>query len=171
MLPEVATSPQALERATRGELAALNALACTRMERVYLLAVALCKSDRAARPGDVGGGAEARSEVGGHAPHDGSPASAHAPSPVSLVERAYRSWPLISALCTAVAVLPREYRAPLVLIEMEGLRIDQAAWLLCVDDAVISSRLLAARTSLRDRLTGRCRSQPPPIALGCAARA
>jgi RNA polymerase sigma-70 factor (ECF subfamily) len=63
-------------------------------------------------------------------------------------------------LTRALRRLPLDYRAPLVLRDIEGLSTAQAAEILCISEAALKSRLHRARAMLREGLAdGRGRSR------------
>jgi RNA polymerase sigma-70 factor (ECF subfamily) len=68
--------------------------------------------------------------------------------------RAERS-ALRGALERAVRALPLDYRAPLVLRDIEGLTTAEAADVLGISEAALKSRLHRARALVRDALEGR----------------
>ena len=65
-----------------------------------------------------------------------------------------------AALERAVRALPFDYRAPLILRDIEGLSTHEAAEVLGVSEAAFKSRLHRARASIRSRLEGQLGGEP-----------
>ena len=63
-------------------------------------------------------------------------------------------------LTRALRCLPLDYRAPLVLRDIEGLSTAQTAEILGISEAALKSRLHRARASIRSRLEGQLGGEP-----------
>jgi DNA-directed RNA polymerase specialized sigma24 family protein len=122
------TPPHLLQRAARGSEPALDTLVRRRKERAYQLATSL-------RDGVVGW------QLDEERP-------AEAVTPEALLAR----WEQVFALHRAVSALPLESRELLVLADLEGLELEQVAWLLDISEHEAKARLLQARAVLRDEL-------------------
>lgn len=122
------TPPHLLQRAARGSEPALDTLVRRRKERAYQLATSL-------RGGVVGWQLDVEHP-------------AEAVTPDALLAR----WEQVFALHRAVSALPLEAREVLVLADLEGLELEQVAWLLDLSEEETHVRLLQARALVRDEL-------------------
>jgi DNA-directed RNA polymerase specialized sigma24 family protein len=170
MQSDVPTPPQLLERATRGEPAALSALVCARKERAYLLAVALSGGGfETELSSDVTASMDELADVCAHAHDTSPPARDYDPGRSGTVrvdemrestgargtltqQALLRRWQIVHNLCRALTAVADEQRALLVLVDIEGLESDQVAWLLGLSEAETCQRLFTARALLRARL-------------------
>ena len=98
---------------------------------------------------------DAARERQGHEPADPHPESEPAHS-IELEERQ-------AVVQTALAQLPAEFRTPLVLREIDGLKYEQIAEILECPIGTIRSRIHRARAELRQRLEALLREKPSPV--------
>jgi DNA-directed RNA polymerase specialized sigma24 family protein len=146
MPSESPTSPCLLERALHNEPAALSALVCVRKERVRAFVQSLLTEGVASELApDVTTSMEELADQCARR-------STRPPEQPVARQTLLRRWCIVYELCQALALLPREQRAAVILIELEALAIDQVAWLLALSEDETRERLATARCVLRRRL-------------------
>jgi DNA-directed RNA polymerase specialized sigma24 family protein len=163
MHSKVPSPPQLLQRAAQGNQEALSALVRARKERAYRLVVALLEPELVSRAeidmqhlADECAGTPdllRLPPIAGEVPRA-------RPDPAVTPQILLASWHLVLDLFRALSALPDEHREVLVLIDLEGLEGEQAAWLLKLDYAETLQRVLQARCLLREQLLSERGARP-----------
>ena len=121
------TPPPLLQRAARGSEPALDALARGHKERAYHVAANL-------RTGAL------------------TTDALEPPQPALTPEALLERWELVFALHRVVSMLPATHREVMVLADLEGLDLEQVAWLLDLDQNTVQARLSQARRRVGQQL-------------------